>query len=226
MAVPAVEQPGEPRGPRSDPGEPRGPRSDTVETVFTGAFRILIGEGAHALTPQRLHRETGVARTTIYRNWPETADLIADMLTKATGEHDVTPFTGDLDHDLAAAVDSLVFRFNHRPVRPLFGALVEHGRHGAETDIAADYVDGLLAPVRRAIAEAIGRGDLRSGGHDAAPAAEGDAAADRRATETVDRLTLELTGTLLTDHVLLGRTVTDADGAAAIARFLAANDAR
>ncbi|MEM9467284.1 MAG: TetR-like C-terminal domain-containing protein [Actinomycetota bacterium] len=182
------------------PGEPRGPRVDTVETVFTYAFRILIAEGAHALTPQRLHRESGIARTTIYRNWPETRDLIAAMLAKATGDQDVAPFVGAHPDDLRAAVASLIFRFNHRPVRPLFAALVEHSR-GSDEDIAAEYVDGIVRPVGRALREAAARGDLEVD--------DPDAAAN------------DLVAPLLMRHVILGQAVSEADGDALVDAFVA-----
>lgn len=167
--------------------------------MLTAAFRILIEEGAHALTPQRVHRETGVARTTIYRNWPGTADLMATMLERATGDQDTAEFTGDLDHDLAVAVDSLVFRFNERPLRPLFGALVEHGRR-EDDDIAAEYIRGVLRPIGRALTEGVERGDLEC--------------------RDIDAAVLDIAGPLLVKHVLLGETVTDADGAAAAKTYL------
>lgn len=181
--------------------ERRGPREGTLETVLTAAFELLISEGAHAITANRLHKETGIARTTIYRNWPEPADLIATMLERATAGRGIAEFTGDLHADLDIAVGSLAFRFNHRPVRALFGALVEHGRSsGAEGDLGASYIDGLLTPVRRAVRDGIDRGDLNGG--------------------DVDDLVSELAGSLLVDHVLLGRTVDDTDVTRAIDRFV------
>lgn len=175
-----------------------------METVFTHAFRLLINEGAHAITANRLHQETGIARTTIYRHWPEPADLIAAMLERATGDRDLGEFVGDVRSDLTTAVSDLVFRFNERPVRPLFGALVEHGRSDPDRgDLAAEYVEGIQQWVKRAIVDGIGRGELAASIDDA------------------DALVNELTGPLLVEHVLLGRTVTDADGRAAVDDFLA-----
>ncbi len=184
-------------------GTERGPRTDTLETVLVAAFQILINEGAHALTPQRIFNETGVARTTIYRHWPTTADLITTMLHRATGDQDLAEVVGDLATDLGAAVDNLVFRFNHRPLRPLFGALVEHGRQGGDDDIAAEYVRGVVAPIRRAVQEGVDCGDLE--------------------LDDLDAAVLDLTGPLLTKHVLLGQTVTEAEGRAAVERFLEEN---
>lgn len=181
--------------------EGRGPRSETLETVFTWAFRLLIAEGAHAITAHRLHQESGVARTTIYRHWPEPADLLAAMLERATGDQDTPDFVGEVRADLTSAVGSLVFRFNERPVRPLFGALVEHSRRdpGAD-DLGATYISGILRPIRRAVADGIERGDLHPG--------------------DIDDLVDELAGPLLVRHVLLGRTVRDGDTTAAVDSFL------
>lgn len=178
-----------------------------METVFTAAFRLLIAEGARSITANRIHRETGIARTTIHRHWLEPADLLAAMPERATGDQDTADFTGDLRIDLEIAVESLVFRFNHRPVRPLFGALVEHGRHEpGEADIAASYVEGILRPVRRAVAEGIERGDLESG--------------------DMDEFVPELSGPLLVRHVLLGHEVHDADAKRVLDVFLDRHEAR
>ena len=179
---------------------PRGPRSDTLETVFTWAFRLLIEEGSHAITAHRLHKESGIARTTIYRHWPETSDLLAAMLDRATGDQDTPDFTGDLRGDLTAAAGSLIFRFNNRPVRALFGALVEHSRKDPETDLAASYIDGLLQPMVRAITDWIERGALEPG--------------------DVDDLVAELSGPLLMRHIMLGHTVTEVDADRVIDAFI------
>lgn len=185
----------------------RGPRTDTLETVFTSAFRLLIAEGAHAITANRLHKETGIARTTIYRHWPEPSDLLDAMLERATGDQHLGSFVGQVRTDLTTAVDDLVWRCNERPVRPMFGALVEHGRRDPERgDIAADYIAGILKWIRRAIADGIERGELTGPAED---------------IEThIDRLVTELSGPLLVEHVLLGRTVTAEDGRAAVETFL------
>ena len=172
-----------------------------METVFTYAFRILIAEGAHALTPQRLHRESGIARTTIYRNWPETSDLIAAMLAKATGDQDMAPFVGAHPADLRTAVAGLIFRFNHRPVRPLFAALVEHSR-ATEHDLAAEYVEGLVRPVVRALTEASERGDLD--------------------LDDPESAANDLVAPLLMRHVILGLVVDERSGDEVVAAFDAA----
>ncbi len=178
-------------------------RRRTEEAVLPHAFRILVADGANALTPQRLHAESGVARTTIYRNWPTTTALILSLLARATSEERVGEFNGDLEHDLRTAIDSLTFRFNNRPAREFFGALVEFGRGdptGDGRDLAADFIAGMLAPATRAITDAVERGDLE--------------------VADIESAVIGLAGPLLTRHIILGETVSQADGAAAVQRFI------
>ena len=179
-----------------------GPRPGTYDRVLYTAFQLLIAEGVQAVTANRLHQETGIARTTIYRHWPQPGDLLAAMLAKATSDEDVAPFTGELAHDLGAAMDQLVFRFEHRPMRALFGALVDVGRDDPDrADIAREYVDGLVVSFVRAFTDAAERGEL----------GECDPM----------ELTAELTGPLFFRYLLLGEPVDAAAGAAALAGFLA-----
>ena len=180
---------------------PLGPRTSTYDRVLYTAFQLLIAEGVQAVTANRLYQETGIARTTIYRHWPQPGDLLAAMLAKATSDEDVAPFIGDLAHDLGAAMDQLVFRFEHRPMRALFGALVDLGRDDPDRrDIAREYVDGLVVSFVRAFDEAVDRGEL----------GECDPM----------ELTAELTGPLFFRYLLLGEPVDAAAGASALERFL------
>lgn len=182
-------------------GAPAGPRPGTIDMVLIAAFHLLIREGASAVTANRLHKETGVARTTIYRHWPSTSDIFRAMLAKATSDEDVADFIGELRADLHAAMDQLVFRFNNRPLRQLFGALVEFGRGDEEfPDIARDYIEGLVMSIRRAFEEAAARGELDGKSNDA--------------------LVAELTGPLFFHHVLLGEQVTPTEAAMAVDTFL------
>ena len=54
-------------------GPPPGAAAATAYAVLSPAWRILAVEGLAALTPMRLHLETGAARTTFYRHWPDPA---------------------------------------------------------------------------------------------------------------------------------------------------------
>ncbi len=73
----------------------------TRELVLQAAQKIILAQGHAAATPTRLAEMTGVARSTIYRHWPDPACLIADALD--TGRQDVPlASTSDLRDDLCA----------------------------------------------------------------------------------------------------------------------------
>lgn len=181
-------------------GRPPGPHGDTLAKLLPVALRLFLDEGGAALTPTRLHQESGVARATIYRNWPEAADLIEIMLAKATEPPPDDLFSGDLRADLHAAADLLVRRFTDRPARAFFGACLEYGRRSERVAAASEtFIAGILQPFRTAIAAALDTGEL---------------------TGDEDRLVSEVAGPLLLDHVLLGRSVTTAHARAVVDQFL------
>ncbi|MEM7094992.1 MAG: TetR/AcrR family transcriptional regulator [Actinomycetota bacterium] len=168
-------------------GRPTGPTDDTREQVMQAAFRLLASEGPAAVTPVRLHRETGVARTTVYRHWPTPDHVLRDILTQAIARHELGDLTGDLDHDLRRAVRTLTDRFENRPVRTFFRATLETEPESPNArPVDQQYIEGLVAPVRDVLQGAIDRGEIT-----------GDAEA----------LTSRLCGPLLLDHLLLDRAV-------------------
>ena len=168
------------------------------------ALELFLDEGGAALTPTRLHRETGVARATIYRNWPEPADLIEIMLQMATRFPDTMTCVGDLRTDLHAAMETLLFRFENRPARAFFAACLEYGRRNERVASAATaFIAGILQPFHLAIAEGLERGDLAGEEHE---------------------LVAEITGPIILQHIVMGFPVDAARGAAVVDHFLACHD--
>lgn len=181
-------------------GRPPGPHGDTLDKLLPAALRLFTEEGGASLTPTRLHKETGVARATIYRNWPEPADLIEIMLESATESPEPNPFRGDLREDLYRAIDMLVDRFEHRPARAFFAACVEYGRHSERVAAAAQaFIGGMLAPFESVIDGALEAGALV--GH-------------------ADELVSELAGPLVLEHVVMGRPITRTRGRAVVDHFV------
>ena len=178
--------------------------------MLSTAWRILTEEGITALTPTRLHAETGVARTTIYRHWPDASAVVADIVAGASARRVPVANSGDVRADLLAALESLTFRLRHRPVGPLLAALLA-GASQADPDspTASDYVGALIAPLRDAIADGLERGVLAVG-RSAGPGSLDD----------VDVLLHDLVGPLLLDVLLLGGDPHAIDDEQVIDRFL------
>ncbi|MCP9624880.1 TetR family transcriptional regulator [Nocardia otitidiscaviarum] len=132
------------------PGRPAGPAADTEAVVLTAALDLLLTEGAGALTPQRLHAVTGVARTTIYRHWPTPRDVLAALIAVAPHEP-LTP-SGDPVADLHTEVDLLCDRLRDKPVAAFLRALVTASSADPScTELRHRYVADLLEPFRAAL---------------------------------------------------------------------------
>ncbi|MEM9520480.1 MAG: TetR/AcrR family transcriptional regulator [Actinomycetota bacterium] len=195
-------------------GRPRGPSSATQYAVLSAAWRILTDEGITALTPTRLHTETGVARTTIYRHWPDASSVVADIVAGASQRRVAAELSGDLRADLLAALETLTFRLRHRPVGPLLSALLA-GEAQAEADspTSADYLGALIAPIREVIDTAIEAATLWPGDHE-------------RGAHATDALLHDMVGPMLIDVLLLGGDPFRINDTVVVDRFLARYQAR
>lgn len=60
---------------------------------------LIEAEGQSAVTPTRLVQMTGIARSTIYRHWPDSTSIIADALAQSSRSINFEP-TGNIEDDL------------------------------------------------------------------------------------------------------------------------------
>ena len=141
------------------------PRTARVRgIILDSAVEILLDQGAGEVTANRVAEQTGVARTTIYRHYPDQASLVL-----ATIEALVSPgrpahtTVGDIEADLTSALSGLRVRLTQRQVLPLLGALLERASHD-DTFIPAQrrFVRALIDPTTVVLEEAQGRGDIDS----------------------------------------------------------------
>ena len=101
-----------------------------------------------------------------------------------------TEFSADLSTDPHTAVDLLLDRFEHKPVRPFFAACLEYGRRSEPVAPAAKrFIAGITEPFHTSLRTASGRNQLLS-------------------TDQVrDDVVSELARPLIYEHVILGSTV-------------------
>ncbi|WP_181790750.1 TetR-like C-terminal domain-containing protein, partial [Streptomyces phytophilus] len=106
---------------------------------------------------------SGVGRTTLYRHWPDPAEMVRDAITEGPAIAHVRP-TGDLRHDLLGELDA-VRRWLHDPVAEralravIERASVDASYAGLKTALHAAGSEGLRAIVDAAKE----RGDLPAG---------------------------------------------------------------
>ena len=152
------------KAPRREGGNARTTRVRQI--VVDTAAGLLIREGAGAVTAVRIAEDTGVARTTIYRHWPDAKALLLDAIDKVVSPHRPTTITDNLEADLRAALTNLQMRMRKKPFRFVFTALLDHANRDANL-VAAQrrFASGVLQPVRDIITAALQRGDLPSTVH-------------------------------------------------------------
>lgn len=139
------------------------PRTSRVRgIVLDAAVALLLKRGASEVTATRISEETGVARTTIYRHYPDQASLVlATIQTLVAPGRPAHATTGDIAVDLTTALSGLRERLTRRQVLPIVGTLLERASHD-DAFIAAQrrFVNALVAPTTVVLEEAQQRGDL------------------------------------------------------------------
>ena len=139
------------------------PRSaEARRKALDAAVQLLADEGVAAFTVEAVARLSGVAKTTIYRNWASVDDLIFDALNLLI-EPDPEPDTGSLRGDLLRLADHLVSiadveRAARRQVfAGLFAASIGNRRL---SELFDRMVASRCAPVGSVVARAKARGEL------------------------------------------------------------------
>lgn len=78
-----------------------GGRAAKVRAAVMNAVLDQLGRaGLAGVTADAVAAAAGVHRTTVYRRWPDRADLIRDALAEGLEAAVPVPFTGDVDADL------------------------------------------------------------------------------------------------------------------------------
>ncbi len=188
-------------------GQPRGkgknPRTTRVcEIILDAASDLLVREGASAVTAVRVAEKTGVARTTIYRHFPNPSGLLLDAIDRVVTPHAPTKITDNLEEDLVTALSNLRMRMTKKPFRLVFTALLDHANRD-EGLVAAQrrFVNGVLQPIHDILAAAIQRGDLPSTIH-------------------VEIASAQLAGPLFLQHVMLRTTISEPLISETVTQFL------
>lgn len=184
--------------------EGENPRTTRVrQVILDAAADLLIHRGAGEVTASRIARETGVARTTIYRHWPDQAHLLLDTIDSLVAPHTPTTVTDDVEADLVTALSNLRARMARHPFRQIFAALLTHANVDLSFVAAQQrFVNGVLQPIHEILTVAIDRGDLP-------------------ATVDIPEACSALAGPLFHQHVMLHRSIDDSLITNTVHRFLA-----
>lgn len=133
--------------------DPRVARSRAV--VLDATTALLAERGIESTTIEAIAARSGVAKTTIYRHWPDKAALVVDAIDRLAGPV-VDPDTGSLDGDLRALASGLAAGLASGPWSEVLPSLIDGiqrdpalaARHRTTTEARHSTVRAILARAR------------------------------------------------------------------------------
>ena len=129
------------------------PRSEDARLAILKATRALIEEGGYAAaTIEAIAARSGVAKTTIYRWWPNRAVLATEVLVQVSGDMPPLPAGKDALKALRGELRRVGRASNDLPGRLLISLLGEADR---DLDARAALENQLFMPRRQATARVI-----------------------------------------------------------------------
>lgn len=143
---------------------PGRPRSQRARRAVLDAARALFDEGGYAAaTVEAIADRSGVAKTTIYRSWPNRASLLVDVLVEVAAAVAPPPEGRDPLRALRSELRRTAVAANGLTGRLLTSLL---GEAQQDLEVRTALLRGLFHPRRQASADAIRRaqaaGALRS----------------------------------------------------------------
>jgi AcrR family transcriptional regulator len=131
--------------------------------VLTAAAAILKRDGYARLTMERVAAESGVAKTTLYRQWPTKAALCMDLYLDIAGRELKPPDTGKVAGDLRHIANTVVHLQTRTVAGPAFLGLIAEALVNPETRTAflAEFSHRRREVTRAVLRRAIARGEIR-----------------------------------------------------------------
>lgn len=99
----------------------------TRKVVLDAARKLIVEEGQESVTPTRLVAETGVSRSTIYRQWTGPDDIVLEAIATDTQQPPFEP-TGDVREDLTKYLNLLRLGLN-MPHTKILAARIDRAEH-------------------------------------------------------------------------------------------------
>jgi AcrR family transcriptional regulator len=135
------------------------------ERVLTTTLDLLTETGLDELTIDDISRRSGVAKTTIYRHWPNRFALVIDACSRMTDGEQAPPDTGSLEGDVRAILTNIAELLGTARWSSIVPSIVDVAEHDpAFADIHGTIQRGHAAPLRAALDRAAHRGDIPSTG--------------------------------------------------------------
>ena len=133
------------------------------ERVLTTTLDLLTEAGLDELTIDDISRRSGVAKTTIYRHWPNRSALVIDACSRMTDAEEAPPDTGSLEGDVRAILTNIAELLGTARWSSIVPSIVDVAEHDpAFADLHSRIQRGHAAPLRAALDRAALRGEIPS----------------------------------------------------------------
>jgi AcrR family transcriptional regulator len=133
------------------------------ERVLRTTLDLLAEAGLDELTIDDISRRSGVAKTTIYRHWPNRSALVIDACGRMTDGDEAPPDTGSLEGDVRAILTNIAEPLGTARWSSIVPSIVDVAEHDpAFADIHRRIQRRHAAPLRTALDRAAGRGEIPS----------------------------------------------------------------
>lgn len=138
-------------------------RSEEAKQRVLDAARELLGEtGMDGFTVEAVAKRSGVAKTTIYRNWASGDELLLSTLD-CMAQTIPTPNTGSLQGDLEAFMGQVLPMASDPAItQAMLGVIAASASDPEFAEIHQTMMSERLGPMRTIIDLAKGRGELPS----------------------------------------------------------------
>jgi AcrR family transcriptional regulator len=149
--------------PARRPGRPRSAEAD--KAILAATLRRLAEDGVAGLAIEAVAADAGVAKTTVYRRWPNKAALIIDALDSLN--EPLPPERPDVSvrDELVELIDLLRKRYERSPAGGLMQRVMAEAK--AAPEIADQYFTKIVEPrrerIRCAVRRGVASGELRPG---------------------------------------------------------------
>jgi AcrR family transcriptional regulator len=138
--------------------DPRIERSRAA--ILAGARAVLHEEGWEAVTQERVAARAGVGRATVYRHWPDRANLLVDAIEEDGSAMHGKP-VGDLRTDLIAELDRFRAAMSQPSQLRLLAALAHYAGTDPDIERARNRMVAIHGSfIRQAVSQGVKTGEL------------------------------------------------------------------
>lgn len=128
--------------------------------MLQAAFAVIGDAGFGGATIDAIAQRSGVARSTIYRHWPDRWDLLIESMAHMVGSVESVT-TGEIRTDLAALAMQVGTVLSSGPMGSVIASMLLEARRDDQLDeLRARFVDQRKREAGALVAGAIERGEL------------------------------------------------------------------